>query len=66
MLDLSGVAFMDSSGLGLILGRYTRIHDMGGALSLRNASAEIMKIVKLAGIDKLISLEEQKKGGAAS
>ncbi len=66
VLDLSHVEFMDSSGLGLILGRYAKIHDLGCNLTLRGVSGEIMKIVKLAGIDKFIPVESEKKGGAAS
>jgi stage II sporulation protein AA (anti-sigma F factor antagonist) len=58
ILDFSGVEFMDSSGLGLILGRYTKITDMGGRLTLRGLSDNIMKIISLAGVDKFIPIEK--------
>jgi len=63
VLDLSGVEFMDSSGLGLILGRYTKITDLGGHLTLREVSDEIMKIIKLSGVDKFIPCEKTKLKG---
>lgn len=58
VLDLSGIDFMDSSGLGLILGRYTKITDMGGRLTLRGLSDDIMKIIILAGVEKFIPIEK--------
>ena len=47
-LALSRIGFMDSSGLGLIMGRYTLIKDLGGVLVLRSPSVAVMKILKLA------------------
>ena len=61
VLDFSGVDFMDSSGLGLILGRYTKITDMGGRLTLRGLSDDIMKIIKLSGVEKFIPIEKPEK-----
>ncbi len=57
VLDMTDINFMDSSGLGLILGRYTRISDMGGRLVLRGVSDEIMRIITLSGIEKFIPVE---------
>ena len=57
VFDMSGIDFMDSSGLGLILGRYTKITDMGGRMTLRGTSEEIMKIIELAGMEKFIPIE---------
>ncbi|MDD4772182.1 MAG: STAS domain-containing protein [Eubacteriales bacterium] len=61
VLDFGGVDFMDSSGLGLILGRYTKITDMGGKLTLRGLSDDIMKIIKLSGAEKFIPIEKIEK-----
>ena len=36
VLDFGGVEFMDSSGIGIVLGRYRLMQDMGGKLALRN------------------------------
>ena len=53
ILDLSGIEFMDSSGLGLLLGRYQRAKDIGCELKLTGCRERIMKILSLAGADKM-------------
>lgn len=59
-LDASAVDFMDSSGLGLILGRYATAGDLGTSLSLEDPSEGVRKILDLAGIERLIDI---KSGG---
>jgi len=54
VLDLSGIDFMDSSGLGLVLGRYRRAKETGTEMYLANTSDRVGKILKMAGVDKLI------------
>lgn len=54
ILDLSGIDFMDSSGLGLVLGRYRRAKELGAQMYLCNTSSRVQKILSLAGVDKLI------------
>lgn len=61
ILDLSSVDFMDSSGLGLILGRYSTVSEMGGTLELSGVSAKIEKILRLAGAERLVSISRAKK-----
>ena len=61
ILDLKEVTFTDSAGLGLVLGRYTRISGYGGKLSLVNVSEEFRKILRLAGTDRLLSVEGRPK-----
>ena len=58
-LDLSGVDFMDSSGLGLILGRYTKLNVLGGKLVVARPTPEIRKLLQLAGADKLFLIEDK-------
>ncbi len=70
ILDLSGVDFMDSSGLGLILGRYATIQKVGGELVVLNPNEGVVKILKLAGAERILKIErvdinaekEKKKG----
>ena len=57
LLDLSEIDFMDSSGLGLILGRYTKIKELGGKLVITDPNPGVMKILELAGTQKLISVK---------
>lgn len=61
ILDLAGVDFMDSSGLGLILGRYTKITDLGGKLILANPDENVEKILSLAGTEKLITIKRSER-----
>ena len=58
IMDLSDVDFMDSSGLGLILGRYTKINMFGGVLKVANPSERIEEMLIMAGTDKLIPIEK--------
>ena len=56
VLDLADAPFMDSSGLGLIMGRYQRMQELGGTLTVANPSAEHQKIFKAAGLNKLVKI----------
>ena len=57
LLDFAEVGFMDSSGIGLVMGRYRNISKTGGELRIRGASPQIYKVMKLAGIERLAKLE---------
>ncbi len=52
-LDYSGVTFMDSSGIGLIMGRYKLISAYSGKIEVVNVPRNMAKVVKLSGIEKL-------------
>lgn len=60
-LDLSEVTFTDSAGLGLVLGRYTRINSYGGKLSLVNVPEDFMKILRLSGADRFLTIRGREK-----
>ena len=49
-LDLSGVTFMDSSGVGLILGRDRHIVSLGGRLTIQNPPPAVRRMLELAHI----------------
>ena len=61
VLDLSAIEFMDSSGLGLIMGRYALMQKLGGELTLRNPHKRIVKIFELAGLGRMVRIEEEKE-----
>jgi len=54
ILDFGRVKFMDSSGIGLILGRQRVLQGFGGQLLIKNATGHAEKIVKLAGLSNLM------------
>lgn len=59
-LDLSRVEFMDSSGLGLILGRFNKASEMGTEFTLLNPADSVRKILDVAGIARMIKIERKK------
>lgn len=59
VLDFGAVTFMDSSGIGLVMGRYKLIKDLGGRLEIENAPKAIRKVMRMAGIEKLIEKERE-------
>lgn len=59
ILDFGGVTFMDSSGIGLVMGRYKLTSGTGAKLELINIPENIYKLMKLAGIEKLATLKRK-------
>ena len=57
ILDLSAVSFMDSSGLGLIMGRYSVMKELGGEMIVWNPSPETRSILTLAGMERMVRIE---------
>ena len=56
VLDLSKVGFMDSSGLGLVLGRYTHTKEAGGILTVLDPCPNAERVLKMAGVEKIIPI----------
>ena len=56
-LDLSEIEFMDSSGLGLVLGRYKKVTELGGLMKIINPTRRVLQILQLAGVEKIIKIE---------
>lgn len=54
VLDFSGVTFMDSSGIGAVLGRYKKLSNKGGKLCVAEPSKNVNRIFELAGLYKVI------------
>ena len=58
VIVLSGIDFMDSSGIGLVMGRYAKMKAIGGELVLRGANERLMRIFKMAGLERIVRIEE--------
>lgn len=56
VFDFDDVSFMDSAGIGLIIGRYKFANMLGGKLEIANLSNSIQKIFEMSGILKLIKV----------
>lgn len=50
VLDFGGVGFMDSSGVGLILGRQRCAQTLGGSIKIQHAPEQLRRVLQLAGI----------------
>ncbi len=66
ILDFSAVTFMDSSGVGLVMGRYKNMKSMGGTVELTGMPPYIEKVMSLAKMDRLVRMSGQNERSAAS
>lgn len=55
VFDLSNVSFIDSSGLGVILGRYRRIADRGGKMAFVGVEPAVRRVLELSGVLRISS-----------
>ena len=53
-LDFSGLAFMDSSGIAVVLGTYRRLKSYGGELAVVNVPGQAAKVLTMAGVDRIV------------
>lgn len=60
-IDFSEVSFMDSSGIGLIMGRYNTMQLIGGQVEVDNPPINIEKIFRISGIPRLAKIVKTKE-----
>ncbi|MFD1738793.1 anti-sigma F factor antagonist [Bacillus salitolerans] len=58
ILNLEHLSFMDSSGLGVILGRYKQIKNNGGEMVVCSISPAVKRLFDMSGLFKIIRLEK--------
>lgn len=56
IFDLSQMTFMDSSGIGVLMGRYKKTRTLGGKTVVFGINAETLRIINMSGIDKIIKV----------
>lgn len=65
IFDFAGVDFMDSSGIGMIMGRYKKVIFIGGKVAVTSVNASVDRIFRLSGLykimDKFDTVNEAKK-----
>ncbi len=54
VFDMGNLYFMDSSGIGVIIGRYKQITSKGGKLAIANLNPQIKRIYEICGLRKII------------
>ncbi|MBQ3483483.1 MAG: STAS domain-containing protein [Clostridia bacterium] len=62
VLDLAHVEFMDSAGLGLLMGRYRLMRELGGEMAIINPNDRVLKILRLAGMERFFEITRSVKG----
>jgi len=55
-VDLGGLDFIDSTGLGVLVGGLKRLREHGGDLALRSPSASALKVFEITGLTKLFAI----------
>lgn len=58
-LDYGDVTFMDSSGIGLVMGRVRTMSPFGGRIIVSNLSPQIYKVMQLAGLEKIAKISKR-------
>ena len=61
VLDFKQVSFMDSSGIGLIMGRSRLLSEYGGTLEIHNPPPHIRKVLRISGADRLAVIRSSTK-----
>ena len=56
VFDLSAVDFIDSAGLGALVGAVRRIRESGGAVALFSSRATVTRLLRTAGVDRVVPL----------
>lgn len=61
-LDLSGVTFMDSTGLGIVVGRLKRLARHGGTMTVVVAHDRVRRVFSITGLDQLLDIHADLEG----
>ena len=61
IFDFNKVSFMDSAGIGLLMGRYKLASMLGGQVEVKNITPSIKKIFEMSGIQKVIPCQNAKE-----
>ena len=54
IFDFCNVSFMDSAGIGMLIGRYKLVKMLGGKVEIANINSSIRKIFEMSGIFRII------------
>jgi len=58
VFDFEDTRFMDSSGVGVVIGRYKKISCFGGKVYAVNADKQIMRIIQVSGLKRVLNVIE--------
>lgn len=66
ILSLKELQFMDSSGLGVILGRYKQIKGKGGKMVVCDVNPSVHRLFELSGLFKIITVHDNERSAMSS
>lgn len=66
IFDFSALSFMDSSGIGVVIGRYKLIKSIGGKTVIVSNTKSIDRLLNIAGIKKIISVRNDVDGAVCA
>lgn len=58
IFDFNRVVFMDSAGVGLVIGRYKTVNSFGGSIEMINVNDKLKRVFEMSGILKIIPIIE--------
>lgn len=61
ILDFKNISFMDSSGIGLVMGRFRLMQSYKGSVEIRNVTKQTKKIMELAGLGRIAIINAEKQ-----
>ena len=61
IFDFADTGFMDSSGIGVIMGRYKKVYMMGGEVWAVHTNERMKKILTMSGVMKIMQIYEEDK-----
>lgn len=56
LFDFTKLSFMDSSGIGVIIGRYKIVKAMGGNIAIISSNMQVDKLLTISGIKKIVPI----------
>ncbi len=62
VLNLDKIEFMDSAGLGLLMGRYRLMKNLGGTMAITEPNDRVLKILRLSGMERFFEISRSVKG----
>lgn len=64
--DFGSVTFMDSSGIGMIIGRYKTASSLGGSVIVFDANEQVMRLMDMSGLSRLVIISDTMQKGITS
>lgn len=66
VVDLEGVDFLDSTGLGVLVGGLKRLRSNDGEMSLVSTQSRILKVFEITGLTKVFSIHDSVEAATAA